>query len=102
MTQKHSGEPIAVIDQHGHIHPFTTNGVDAVHLLKMGVTYVYTKEQLKKAIDTNQQLIGKADFESPQMFVGESRLAVHRPRETNNQMRSRIEIINPEQVPLNT
>ena len=100
MIGINKGQPIAVIDQYGTILPFTTNGVDAIHCLKLGVTYIYDEATLKKAIATNEKFHNQHDFENPKLFTqGERKLRIPAPPNHSNR-ESRIEIINPETVTL--
>ena len=100
MIGINKGQPIAVIDQYGTILPFTTNGVDAVHCLKLGVTYIYDEATLKKAIANNEKYHNQHDFENPKLFTqGERKLRIPAPL-NHGRSESRIEIINPESVQL--
>lgn len=95
----HKGQPIAVIDQYGMLLPFTDNGVDAVHLLKMGVTYIYTEDELERARQ-NEKYWNRHDFENPSMYHGSKKLQVLRKPQRGSAEESHIVIINPENVPL--
>lgn len=98
MLGQHKGQPIAVIDQFGTVLPFTTNSVDAVHLLKLGVTYIYTEEQLNEIMQTNEKYHKVHDFDNPKLFTqADRKLRIPQPPRSNNP-ESRIEIIHPELV----
>ena len=101
MIGINKGQPIAVIDQYGTILPFTTNGVDAVHCLKLGVTYIYDEATLKKYMSNNEKYHNQHDFENPKLFTqAERKLRIPAPP-NHGRSESRIEIINPESVQLN-
>lgn len=96
MLGANKGQPIAVVDKYGCVMPFTTNGVDAVHCLKLGVTYIYTEAELKKILANNEKLHAVHDFENPKMFTqANPKLRILQPA-VDRKRESRIEIINPE------
>ena len=100
MIGESKGQPIAVIDQYGTILPFTTNGVDAVHCLKLGVTYIYDKATLTKAMNNNDKYHQAHDFENPKLFTqAERKLRIPKPSNLGK-VESCIEFINPEKVVL--
>lgn len=100
MIGETKGQPIAVIDQYGMILPFTTNGVDAVHCLKLGVTYIYDKAQLTKIMNQNDKLHQAHDFENPKMFTQADRKLRIPAKSKIGTQESRVEYINPENVVL--
>ena len=100
MIGINKGQPIAVIDQYGTILPFTTNGVDAVHCLKLGVTYIYDEATLKKYMTNNEKYHAQHDFENPKLFTQAERKLRLPARPSTGRSESRIEIINPELVAL--
>lgn len=98
MIGHNRGQPIAVLDTYGTILPFTDNGVDAVHLLKCGVTYIYTDEQLKQVMENNERLINEHDFESPNMYnMADRTLRMPKPKSAQRK-EARVEFIDPESV----
>ena len=100
MIGINKGQPIAVVDQYGVIMPFTQNGVDAVHCLKSGVTYIYDQPTLKKYLANNEKYHDQHDFENPKLFnQADKKLRIPAPRNVGR-TESRIEIINPETVTL--
>lgn len=86
--------PIAVVDEYGHVLPFTQNNVDAFHLVKMGVTYLYTKEEVQRAVEHNANLIRSGNFEAPSMFHGTPKLILPRQRQLK-ETDSQIKFIDP-------
>lgn len=98
MIGINKGQPIAVLDSYGMILPFTTNGVDAIHCLRLGVTYIYTEAELKAIIKKNEALHNQHDFENPKLHTKADHV-LRIPRTPESQKReSRIEIINPEKM----
>lgn len=103
MIGNNKGQPIAVIDAHGVVLPFTTNGVDAIHLLRMGVTYIYTEEQLKTILANNESLIDEHQFDSPNMYnQADKTLRLPKPRAELNRNESRVVYIDPMNVAAGT
>lgn len=56
-------DPIAVVDRHGHILPFTRNHVDRFYLMQADVTYIWTKGELERVLEKNLKAIEKDMFD---------------------------------------
>ncbi len=98
MIGLNRGQPIAVLDSYGTVLPFTDNGVDAVHLLKCGVTYIYTQDQLKSVLDNNTRLIEEHQFEHPNMYnLADKQLRLPKPKKQLVR-EARVQYIDPEEV----
>lgn len=98
MIGTSKGQPIAIIDRNGCILPFTTNSVDAVHLLKHGVEYIYDQKTLTAALNNNAKYHEKHDFENPRLHVTADRVLRLPAKRKTQGSESRIQIIDPETI----
>lgn len=62
-VDKINNDPIAVIDAGGHIFPFAANRVSRHYLMMANVTYIWTREELMKAIEHNEKMIAQRAFD---------------------------------------
>lgn len=62
-VDKVNQDPIAVIDAGGHIFPFAANRVSRHYLMMANVTYIWTREELMKAIKHNEKMIAQRAFD---------------------------------------